>query len=791
MTSASPGSDASSTSTTSIDLNVTGMTCAACQANVQRALARQPGVSDASVNLMTGQARVIFDPSMVQPPQLVAAVEDVGYGAEVPSVEASAVAAQAARDEQQIREFDDLRRRAIVAGVLGVVAMILSMPLMGSGAHGDGVVVDPVMRWTMLQLTPALRRTAPWLYAATPGVLTWVLLAITAFVVAWAGRSFYTRGARALWHRAPDMNSLVAVGTGAAFVYSVAATAWPSLFTAGGVVPDVYYEAVIIIIALVLVGRALEARAKRQTAHALRQLASLQPTTAAIVDAGGERSVPIDRLHAGDIVLVRPGDRVPVDGEVVDGTASIDESMLTGEPMPVTKSAGAPVTGGTINRAGAVRVRATRVGADSTLAQIVRLMRDAQASRAPIQQLADRVSAVFVPTVMGIAAATVVAWLVFGGQGAIVRAAAAGVAVLIIACPCAMGLAVPTAVMVATGRASEVGVLIKGGDALQRTAEVTAVVLDKTGTVTEGRPAVTAVVARRGADESDVLRLAAAVEKLSEHPIADAVVRAASERGLAVPAASRFISEPGFGVEAEAFEAGRLVTVRVGTAQWVARDVSPALRDEAERLAAEAQTPVFVARDDEVIGIVAVADPIRDTARGAIADLHALGLTLVLLTGDRRATADAVARQVGLKRVMAEVLPAGKVAAVQALQREGHVVAMAGDGINDAPALAQADVGAAIGTGSDIALDAADVALMRGDLRALVSAIRIARAAMRTMRGNLFWAFVYNVIGIPVAAGALYPAYGILLSPILASAAMAFSSVSVVTNSLRLRRVRA
>ena len=775
-----------SSSTTTIDLNVTGMTCAACQANVQRALSRQPGVADAAVNLMTGQARVVFDPSLIQPPALVAAVEHIGYGADVPSAEASAIAAQEARDEAQQREFSDLRLRAIVSGALGVLAMALSMPLMTRTdlPHAHARNADPVMQWSMERLAPALRQAAPWLFDVRPPVLMWTLLAVTVVVMVWAGHRFYVNGIRALWHRVPDMNSLVAVGTGAAFLYSAVATAWPALFTSAGVAPDVYYEAVIIIIALVLAGRALEARARRQSAAALRRLASLQPSSATVVAGAGERVVPIDELKPGDVVLVRPGERIPVDGQVLEGTSAVDESMLTGEGMPVSKRPGDAVTGGTINRSGAIRFRATRVGPDSTLAHIVRLMRDAQASRAPIQQLADRVSAVFVPSVMAVSAITIVVWLVAGGEGAVVRAFAAGVAVLIIACPCAMGLAVPTAVMVATGRGSQAGVLVKGGEALQRTGEVTTVVLDKTGTVTEGRPAVTAIVATGGSDDQ-VLRLAASVERLSEHPIAEAIVRAARDRNLDIAEVSDFVNEPGFGVSASV-DGNR---VYVGTVDWLARHGVQADVAVVESLAREAQTPVCVATS-RMLGAIGVADPLRESSPGAIADLRAMGLRVVMLTGDRQATARAIAARAGISDVVAEVLPQGKVDAVKALQASGEVVAMVGDGINDAPALAQADVGVAMGSGTDVALEAADVALMRGDLHALVSAIRLSRAAMRTMKQNLFWAFVYNAIGIPVAAGALFPAFGILLSPILASGAMAFSSVSVVTNSLRLKGAR-
>jgi P-type Cu+ transporter len=474
---------------------------------------------------------------------------------------------------------------------------------------------------------------------------------------------------------------------------------------------------------------------------------------------------------------------VPIDGEVVSGSTTVDESMLTGESMPVRRAPGDKVTGGTMNRSGAIQVRATAVGPDSTLARIVRLMRDAQASRAPIQHLADRVSAVFVPVVMAISAVTIGAWLAIGGAAYVVQALAAGVAVLIIACPCAMGLAVPTAVMVATGRGSEVGVLIKGGEALQRAGEVDTVVLDKTGTLTEGRPVVTAVAAVPGTNEESLLADVAAVERLSEHPLADAIVAAARGRGLAMTEVHDFISEPGKGVSGVVD--GR--RVHVGTESWVRAqgvDVGP-MRGEAERLASDGNTVVFSNR-----GLIAVADPMRQSSPDALNDLRALGLHVVMLTGDRKATADAVASRVGVSEVIAEVLPEEKVAHIAALQRQGRTVAMVGDGVNDAPALAQADVGVAMGSGADVALDAADIALMRPDMRTLVSAIRLSRATMKTIKQNLFWAFVYNVVGIPIAAGLLYPIAGILLSPILASAAMAFSSVSVVTNSLRLRSVK-
>jgi Cu+-exporting ATPase len=622
-------------------------------------------------------------------------------------------------------------------------------------------------------------------------------------VMLWAGRHFYTRAWAAFRHHSADMNTLVAVGTGAAFLYSVVATVAPRFFTSRGVAPDVYYEAVILIIALILTGNAFEARAKRQTSAALRALVDLQPTTARVVRDGQEVDVPVEDVTRDETVVVRPGERVPVDGQIVGGQSAVDESMLTGESLPVKKGVGDRVIGGTINKTGSFRYTATTLGADSMLAQIVRLMRDAQGSRAPIQALADRVSGVFVPVVLSIAIATFVAWFIAAETAPAVRAFAAAVAVLIIACPCAMGLAVPTAVMVATGKGAELGVLIKGGEALQRAGDVTTVVLDKTGTVTEGRPTVTDVVLHAAAPvavalatapangpdaEAALLRLVASLETASEHPLADAVVRHARERGLALATPDAFESLTGRGAVG-VVDGSALAVGNAALMADYAIDVTP-LRAEADRLAGEGKTPMYVGADGALVGLVAVADPIRATSREAIGRLRAMGLDVVMLTGDNERTAGAIAREAGIDRVVAGVLPDGKVAEITRLQAEGRVVAMVGDGVNDAPALAQADVGMAVGTGTDIAAEAADVVLMRGDLRSAGQAIELSRRTMRTMKQNLFWAFVYNVVGIPIAAGLLYPAFGLLLSPILASAAMAFSSVSVVTNSLRLRRAR-
>jgi Cu+-exporting ATPase len=748
-----------------VRIPVSGMTCAACQARVQRTLQKQPGVVDAGVNLMMHDATVRYLPDATSPERLVDAIRGTGYGAELPPADQSAFDEQQARDDAQQHEFVELRRKAIVSGVAGALAMFAPMALMS-------VVPMRVMNVALLVLTVA--------------------------VMAWAGRHFYTRAWSAFRHHSADMNTLIAVGTGAAFVYSLIATMAPGFFVRRGVAPDVYYEAVIIIIALILTGNAFEARAKRATSAALRALAGLQPPTARVVRGEGasaqEIDIPVAEVRQGDVVVVRPGERLPTDGEVLSGESAVDESMLTGESAPVAKKTGDRVIGGTINRTGALRYRATTLGADSVLAQIVRLMRDAQGSRAPIQNLADRISGVFVPVVVSIAIATFVVWFVAadlaGTTAPVVRAFAAAVAVLIIACPCAMGLAVPTAVMVATGRGASAGVLIKGGEALQRAGAIDTVVLDKTGTVTEGRPTVTDVVraASTSYTEDELLTLVASLESSSEHPLADAIVRRARDRGLALTAAEHFQSVTGRG--AVATVAGH--EVLVGNEALLAErsiDVS-SLRDEAIRLAEQARTPVYVAVDGVLAGLLAIADPIKATSRDAIAALRGRGIDVVMLTGDTQRTADAVAREAGIGHVIAGVLPEGKVDAIRLLQGSGRVVAMVGDGVNDSAAIAQSDVGIAIGTGTDIAAEAADVVLMRGDLGSVTQAIALSRRTMRTMKQNLFWAFIYNVVGIPVAAGVLYPAFGLLLSPVIASAAMAFSSVSVVANSLRLRGAR-
>jgi Cu+-exporting ATPase len=775
-----------------VRIPVTGMTCAACSSRVQRMLQKAPGVSDAAVNLMMKSATVTFDPGATSADQLIEVIRDTGYGAALADADQSAFEEQQARDRAQADEYHDLRTKALVSGIIGAFAMLVSMPLMSqlAAGHAHGVVADPFMRWSMTALDPLLRATLPGLYDVPASVLTYTLLAVTLLVMVWAGRHFYKRAWAALRHGAADMNTLVSVGTLAAFVYSLVATLAPTFFISRGVMPDVYYEAVIIIIALILTGNMFEARAKMRTSAALRALVDLQSKAARVLRFDQEVDAPVDTVEPDEVIIVRPGERIPTDGEVVQGESAVDESMLTGESLPVSKHVGDRVIGGTINRTGAFRYRATTLGASSVLSQIVQLMRDAQGSRAPIQRLADRISAVFVPAVMLIAVITFGVWYVAVNEAPLVRAFAAAVAVLIIACPCAMGLAVPTAVMVASGKGAEMGVLIKGGEALQRAGDITTVVLDKTGTVTEGKPVVTDLVVATDAalTADELLRLVASLEKSSEHPLADAIVREAVARHLTLVDPGTFQSVTGRGAQGTVGDHAVVVGNAAFLHEWGVS--SSELDTQATTLASQGRTPMFVAIDGALAGLIAVADPIRESSRAAIAQLHAMGLAVVMLTGDNERTATAIGRDAGIDRVVAGVLPDGKVAEVQRLQREGAVVAMVGDGINDAPALAQADVGMAIGSGTDVAVEAGDVVLMRGDLMGVVRAIALSRRTMRTMKQNLFWAFVYNVIGIPIAAGVLYPAFGLQLSPILASAAMAFSSVSVVTNSLRLRRAR-
>ena len=772
-----------------ITLPVEGMTCAACQATVQRALSKAPGVTNAAVSLMTSEATVHYDPAGTDPARLVAAINDTGYVSRLPEAATSAAAADEEREQAQAREYAVLLTKSVVSVILGALAMIASMPLMGVSGHpsastaaGAAHASDPFIAWAMRVLDPPIRRLLPWLYAIDPATLLFMLLVSTTFVMAWAGRHFYVGAWKSLRHGAANMNTLIAIGTGAAFAYSVAATVSPELFATSGARADVYYEAVIIIIALVLLGHAMEARAKRNTTRALRQLARLQPSTARVRRDDQDIDIPIADVRSGDLVIVRPGERIPVDGVIMAGGGAVDESMLTGESIPVEKTAGDRVIGATINTAGSLEIEATGLGASSMLARIVTLMKEAQGSQAPIQRLADRISAIFVPAVVTIAVATFALWMLVPAEPAVTSALTAAVAVLIIACPCAMGLAVPTAVMVASGRGASAGVLIKGGEPLERLADVDTVVFDKTGTLTEGRPIV--VDTLFAGDRETILRLVATAERLSEHPLAKAIAaHAPAETGRY--AIDNFRALAGRGVLATID--GHHVIVGTQTLVRESGIDTSALDATAATWTSQARTVVFAAIDGKAAAAFAIADTLRANSATVVQSLKRRGLRVVMLSGDRQATANVIARQAGVDEVIAEVLPDGKVEAIKSLQQGGRRVAMVGDGLNDAPALAQADVGIAMASGTDIAAEAASVTLMRSDLAGVEHAIVLAQKTMRTMQQNLFWALVYNVVGIPIAAGALYPAFGILLSPILASAAMAFSSVSVVTNSLRLR----
>jgi Cu+-exporting ATPase len=770
-----------------IELPVSGMTCASCQSRLQKVLGKQDGVSGATVNLLMENATVTYDPLVTGPDALIGAITKTGYGATLPKPRRSPLDAVTDDDAERQERYHGLRTRAAWAFVLGLVVMLLSSPLMGHAGHSH--TADWLAVWLARVFDAPVRAALPWLYNIDRPVLLGLSLVLTTIILAWAGREFFTRGWVAVRHGSADMNTLVALGTGVAFVYSVVATFWPGMFAESGIAPDVYYEAVAMIIGLVLVGRTLEARATRQTAEALRSLVALQPPRARVMRDGRELELAIEEIHPGEVVYVRPGERIPTDGAIVSGETAVDESMLTGESMPVAKHPRDRVIGGTVNRSGAFQYRATSLGADSVLARIVRLMREAQGTRAPTQALADRVSAVFVPSVLAIAIVTFVVWYLAVDVSPLARAMHAAVTVLIIACPCAMGLAVPTAVMVATGRGAAMGALFKGGEALERLDDVDTIVLDKTGTVTEGQPRVTDIVAVAPYDETQLLRYAASLERGSEHPLASAVLAAAAARDIALDPPENATSVAGRGLTGVVGGLGVAIGNAVLMADWTV-DIG-ALREREESFAADGKTVSYVAIDGMLAGLFAVADPIRATSRAAIAAFRARGIDVVLLTGDTTLAANAIARDAGVERVIAGVLPEGKVAEVKRLQEQGHRVAMVGDGVNDAPALAQADVGIAMGSGTDVAIAAADITLMRADLRVVSSAMALSHRTRRTMHQNLFWAFVYNVIGIPIAAGVLYPAYGILLSPVIGSAAMALSDVFVVGNSLRLRGFRA
>ncbi|WP_270727280.1 heavy metal translocating P-type ATPase [Shimia sp. Alg240-R146] len=736
-------------------LEISDLSCASCVGRAEAALQAGHGVIEASVNLATETARVRYAEGVVTASQVAALATRAGYPARLQQAEAPAV-------DRKADEAAALKRKVVLAAALALPVFLVEM-----GGH----LYPPLHHWIMANVGMSNSYYAQFI--------------LTAVLLLGPGRQFYTKGFPALIKGAPDMNSLVAMGTSAAFLFSVVSTFVPGWLPDG--TANVYYEAAAVIVVLILAGRWMEARAKGRTGEAIRKLVGLQPRTARVERKGEITDIAIDEIAVGDVVVVRPGEKIAVDGRVLDGLSYVDEAMITGEPVPVEKTAGAVVVGGTVNGQGVLRFEAEAVGADTTLAQIITMVRDAQGAKLPIQGMVDKITTVFVPVVIGIAVATVALWLAFGPSPALGHAMVAGVAVLIIACPCAMGLATPTSIMVGTGRAAQLGVLFRRGDALQRLRDCDVVAFDKTGTLTEGRPSLSDFVVSQGYEQTEVLRLVAAAETGSEHPLARAVIEAAD--GLDLPDADSFEAVAGMGLRASV--EGHVIVVgadRFMVAQGIALEGHT---DAAHRLAKEGKTPVFAAVDGQVAALLAVSDKVKPASRAAIDALHAMGVRTAMISGDNRATAEALADHLGIDHVVAEVLPDGKVAALRDLASEAGAVAFVGDGINDAPALAAADVGIAIGTGTDVAIEAADVVLMSGDLRGVVNAVTVSQAVIRNIRQNLFWAFAYNVALIPVAAGAFYLFGGPLLSPMLGAGAMALSSVFVLSNALRLRSVKA
>jgi Cu+-exporting ATPase len=740
--------------TASLELPIQGMDCASCVQKIEKALLQTRGVTKAVLNLATAKAKVEYLPSETNFKEIKRAVESTGY--KVLEVEPS----EEVEDPERLireKEYKKLRAKFIFGLILGLFVFL------GSSRH-----------WF------------PWI----PSFLGnfYVLLALATPVQFWIGWQFYRGAWGAFKHRNADMNTLIAVGTSAAYLYSVVATFFPSFFETGGIKPAVYFDTSALIIVLILFGRLLEARAKGQTSEAIKKLIGLQPKTARVIRDGKEIDIPVEEVLVGDIVVVRPGERIPVDGSVREGKSAVDESMITGESVPVKKAAGDEVIGATINKTGSFKFQATKVGKDTALAQIIKLVQDAQGSKAPIQRLADVIAGYFVPIVISIAIATFVIWFNFGPNPALTFALLTFVAVMIIACPCALGLATPTAVMVGTGKGAESGILIKGGESLETAHKLDTIVFDKTGTLTKGEPEITDLVSINSKPEEEILKYAASAEKVSEHPLGEAILKSAIERNIEPLDPKEFKALEGQGIEARVNGKDVLLgNIKLMRDRGI--DIEN-LEKKAEEFADEGKTPIYVSLEGKSAGLIAVADPLKDSSVEALEKLKKLGLKVVMLTGDNRKTAEAIARKAGIDGVLSEVLPEDKVHEIKKLQSGGRKVAMVGDGINDAPALAQADVGIAIGSGTDVAMEASDITLIKGDLRGVASAIELSMRTIKVIKQNLFWAFFYNTIGIPVAAGVLYPFFGILLNPIFASAAMAFSSVSVVSNSLRLRRVK-
>ncbi|MBW4575834.1 MAG: heavy metal translocating P-type ATPase [Aphanothece sp. CMT-3BRIN-NPC111] len=736
-----------------------GMSCASCANNIEDTIRSVPGVSACSVNFAAEQASVTYDPRRTDLEAIQDAVDAAGYSAQPIQEQDLLTGEDDAEKATRLLEERDLTRKVWLGGIISALLVVGSLPMM------TGLSLPFIPMWLH----------NPWLQ-----------LVLTVPVQFWCGRSFYINAWKALKRHAATMDTLVAIGTGAAYAYSVFATVFPRFFTDQGLTPDVYYEAAALIITLILLGRLLENRAKGQTSEAIRKLIGLQAKTARVIRNGTEVDVPIAEVQLEDVILVRPGEKIPVDGEVIEGASNIDEAMVTGESVPVKKQPGDEVIGATMNKTGSFKFRATRVGKDTFLAQIVKLVQQAQGSKAPIQRLADQVTGWFVPAVIAVAIATFIIW--YNVMGNVTVALITTVGVLIIACPCALGLAIPTSIMVGTGKGAENGILIKGAESLELAHKLQTIVLDKTGTLTQGKPTVTDFVTAKGtanSNEIKLLQLAASVERNSEHPLAEAVVQYAQSQEVELEAAGGFEAITGSGVQG--YVSNHLV--QIGTQCWM-KELgidTQALQKHWHKLEYLGKTVIGIAVDGKAQGIMGISDALKPSSASSVRTLQKLGLEVVMLTGDNRRTAEVIAREVGIKRAIAEVRPDQKAAQIQNLQAEGKVVAMVGDGINDAPALAQADVGIAIGTGTDVAIAASDITLISGDLQGIVTAIQLSRATMQNIRQNLFFAFIYNVAGIPIAAGVLFPFFGWLLSPIIAGAAMAFSSVSVLTNALRLR----
>lgn len=746
-----------------VNLRLKGMGCASCATRIEEVIQGVPGVEECNVNFSAEQARVKYNPRRTELDRIQTAVSDAGYTAE--PLEELGMRDIDAEQQSRQAEQQELQRKVIFGGIISTILVVGSLPMMTG--------ID----WPFI---PA------WLHHP------WVQFFLTTPVFIWCGKSFFVGAWKSFKYHHADMNTLVALGTGSAYLYSLVLSIFPGFFTIQGVMPEVYYEIAAVIITLILLGLLFENRAKGQTSEAIRKLMGLQAKTARVIRQGQEMDIPIQEVGVGDVILVRPGEKIPVDGTVLEGSSLIDESMVTGESVPVKKETGDEVIGATMNKTGSFKLKALRVGKDTVLAQIVKLVQDAQGSKAPIQRLADRVTGFFVPVVIAIAIATFVIW--FAIMGNLTLAIITTVGVLIIACPCALGLATPTSIMVGTGKGAENGILIKSADSLELAHKIQTIVLDKTGTLTQGKPTVTDYVTVGGtahSNEIKLLRLAAAVESNSEHPLAEAVVDYAKAQGveMPLPAVKNFEAVAGMGVQA--IVSSRLV--QIGTPRWM-QDLgidTKALQTYQENWESEAKTSPWIAVDGKIEGVLGIADALKPSSVTAVRGLRRLGLEVVMLTGDNHQTAQAIAQEVGIHRVFAEVRPGQKADKIKELQAEGKIVAMVGDGINDAPALAQADVGIAIGTGTDVAIAASDITLISGDLQSIVTAIQLSKATIQNIRQNLFFAFIYNTASIPIAAGILYPLTGWLLNPILAGAAMAMSSVSVVTNALRLRKFKA